>query len=322
MIETLPPSSWAPLLTAWQGMVQRLFRTATTQVWIGLGFTAWLAHLGESGVQVDVSSEAQRLWSHPGRLQELWQAYATWIIAGASLIVILSLLLSLVLLWLRCRGAFMFLDNVLRKDHQVVQPWHRAAVPAKKLFLWSLGLLLVMAILLGLALTPLILWGLARVQGTAGPGLPLSAGLSIPLLILWVLAQLVIAVTVSDLVVPLMYRHQLSVGAAWHRVGELWRMAPQAMAGYLGVRALLGILLGLAVFAGGCLTCCCLWVVLMVPLLWAIILLPALLLVRLYSLEFLRQFGPRFDPWYVSTPPLLPPDVPSDRDQGSNPATT
>ena len=136
------------------------------------------------------------------------------------------------------------------------------------------------------------------------------------------LALIAITVTVHDLATPLMYREPLTVVSALRRLLELWATAPQAMAGYLGVRFLLGLTAGLVVFAGGCLTCCCLWFLLLVPVLWAVILLPVLLLVRLYSLEFLRQCGPRFDPWSAATPPVLPPVVPPQADQGSKPATT
>ncbi len=303
-------------------MVQRLFRPASTQVWIGLGFTAWLAHLGERGLQVDISGDFHRLWAHADRWPTFWGNYSTWIMAGLALILTLFVLVSLVLLWLRCRGTFMFLDNVIREDQAVVQPWRRSAAPGWRLFTWNLVLWLILTVLLALALAPLLVYGLTHLRGAEVLGLPTALGVSVPLCIVWIFVVIGITVTVADLATPLMYRDQLTVISALRRLLALWAVAPQAMAGYLGVRLLLGITAGLTVFAGGCLTCCCLWFLLMVPLLWAVILLPVLLLVRLYSLEFLRQFGPDFDPWSAATPPVMPPDAPRPDDQGNNPATT
>lgn len=321
MNTTNPPAVLAPLEAAWEGMMNRLFRPARLQVWVGLGFTAWLAHLGESGVQFDVSNQAQLLAENPGLLPGLWENYASFIIAGGVLLLMLLLALTVLFLWLRCRGTFMFLDNVLRQRCDVAEPWRRAAGCGQSLFWWSLGYGLMMTLLLLVVLAPMGFYLLTLRQGSEVFPLPIALSITVPLFLVWMLSALVIHALLTELVVPLQYRDQSTVGAAWRRLAQIWQQAPGAVLGYLGMKIVLGLLIGAVVFVGGCLTCCCLWVLLAVPVVWAVVLLPVLLWSRLFGLEFLRQFGPAWDPWTTSTPPALPPAVPATADQGSNPPT-
>lgn len=321
-MNTMPhPSVIAPLEAAWAGMLARLFRPAQLQTWLGLGFTAWLAHLGESGVQFDVSHQAQLLAENPDWVHGLWERHATLLIAGGVLLLLILSALTVLFLWLRCRGNFMFLDNILNQRSEVSAPWRRSAYCGQRLFLWSLGYAAVMILLLLVALAPMGFYALtARPQPDAFP-LPVAVSITIPLFLIWAVIAIVIHVVLTELVVPLQYRDQLTVGAAWQRFARVWHVAPGAVLGYLGMKLVLSLLIGALVFVGGCLTCCCLWFLLAVPVLWAVVLLPVLLWNRLFGLEFLRQFGPELDPWGRSTPPTMPPSVPPAPDQGSSPAT-
>lgn len=318
---TNPPAVLAPLEAAWEGMLHRLFRPARLQVWVGLGFTAWLAHLGESGVQVDLSNQAQLLAENPGLLHGLWEKYDRLIIAGGVLLMLILLALTVLFMWLRCRGAFMFLDNILRQRSDVAEPWRRAAACGQRLFWWSLGYGMIMTLLVLVVLAPLGFYLLTLRQGQDAFPLPIALSITVPLFLVWLVCALVIHALLTELVVPLQYRDQSTVGAAWRRLAQIWHQAPGAVLGYLGMKMVLSLLIGTVVFVGGCLTCCCLWVLLAVPVVWAVVLLPVLLWSRLFGLEFLRQFGPAWDPWSTSTPPALPPAVPSTEGQGSNPPT-
>lgn len=321
MNTTQPPAVLAPLEAAWEGMLNRLFRPARLQVWVGLGFTAWLAHLGESGVQLDLSNQGQLLAENPGLLPGLWEKYAGLIIAGGALLLLMVLALTVLFLWLRCRGTFMFLDNILRQRNDVAVPWRRAAVCGQRLFGWSLGYGLIMTLLLLAALAPMGFHLLTLRQNPDPFPLAVALSITVPLFLVWMMSVLVIHALLTELVVPLQYRDQSTVGAAWRRLAQIWHQAPGAVLGYLGMKIVLSLLFGAVVFVGGCLTCCCLWVLLAVPVVWAVVLLPVLLWSRLFGLEFLRQFGPAWDPWGTSTPPTLPPSVPDAADQGSKPPT-
>ena len=178
-----------------------------------------------------------------------------------------------------------------------------------------------MTLLLVVALTPMGFYALALRQSSEAFPLAVALSITVPLFLMWIITATTIHIVLTELVVPLQYRDQLTVGAAWRRFAQIWHRAPGAVLGYLGMKFVMGMLIGAAVFVGGCLTCCCLWVLLAVPVVWAVVLLPVLLWSRLFGLEFLRQFGPTWDPWGTTSPPPLPPWAPEAADQGSKPVT-
>lgn len=312
------PSAWSAMARAWQGMVQRLFRPAELQAWVVLGFTAWLAHAGEGGLQVDFPREWKPLLGNGSAVMETWRAYAPWLLGGAAAFLAFLLAIAILLLWLRCRGAFVFLHNALNKSHVVSAPWRASARSGQALFAWCLIYAVIMLLVLMVALLPAGWSVIARLGGLTGPGLSVGLGISVPLLLAWLVAAVSIRALLHDFVVPYMHAFQATPRAAWHKVLAMLQSFPLPVLAFYGLRLAAGGVIGLAVLVGGCLTCCCLWVMLMVPVVWAVVLLPVLLWQRLFSLEFLRELGPDHDPWLTRNPPLLPPPSPQD----SKPETT
>ena len=311
------PSITAPLQTAWNSMLDQLFHPFDLNRWIFLGFTAWLARVGEGGGRFDTSLSHEDRANFHSFAHELWAEHAHLILAILVPLLLLMLALGIALTWVRCRGNFVFLDNVVTKNSAVVAPWQHTRIIGQALFRWTLVYALCALLALLLALAPLLWLGFQSRQGLP-VSMPLMLGLSIPLLLLWVLAIVLIDVLLNDFVVPLMARHQETTGAAWRRLGHLLRNHLGTVVGYLALRAALSAAAMALIFIGGCLTCCCLFVLLMVPVVWAVVALPWLLFIRLYSLEFLRQFGPDFDLWSLSEPPRLPPGMPPEATATSN----
>lgn len=116
---------------AFGSMKRILFQPFDIAKWFVLGFSAWLAHLMESGGSFS-SGNYQESWDS-GSSQEDQQAIETfteWIgentglvIAIASGVLIVLLATYVVLAWVRSRGKFMLLDNVVHNRCQVKQPW-------------------------------------------------------------------------------------------------------------------------------------------------------------------------------------------------------
>ncbi len=288
------PSILAPLSPAWSATKATLFRPFNLNRWMGLGFTAWVALIGQSGCSIDIPIDSEETKTSMVFLgEQLWDRYAGLITAGLVALAVLALLTGLLLAWLRCRGAFMFLDNVVRQRHEVAVPWQRSRPAGNALFRWTLGFALAAALGLALALTPLL--ALLPAHGPLTP--PIAIGLTAPLVLIWVVVVLYVRLFLDDFVVPLMWRDGLSPRLAWRKFYTLFQPVPLTFIGYGLFQTAMALLLMLILFVGGCLTCCCLFVILALPVVWAIILLPALLFLRLYSLEFLRQFGPDCDVW-------------------------
>lgn len=304
------PLVCAPIGLAWRGMTDFLFRPFNLPTWIGMGFTAWLAHLGESGLSLDLPVDSTDFREQQATLGLFLAEYWTLIVVGLSIALFAIIALALLFTWLRCRGVFMFLDNAVRRQSLVATPWNASRAPGQSLFYWTLGFAALAMIALALALSPAMVMAYQRAHGAEAWPLPLVLGLTIPLALLWIIVVMLVSLALHDFVVPIMARKNLTARQAWRALAPLIAFHPLPFLSYAVARTGLAMLAASAIFLGGCLTCCCLFVVLMVPVLWAVVLLPWLLFIRLYSLHFLRQFGPEFDLWAGLQPPTLPPALP------------
>jgi hypothetical protein len=104
---------------------QLLFRPFNLEKWFVLGFCAWLATLFNSG-----GSFPNINGRHFGK-QDMSQASQAirenLLVIGVvgSIVVLLILAIALVLLWLNCRGHFMFIDCLAKNKAQIAEPWKK-----------------------------------------------------------------------------------------------------------------------------------------------------------------------------------------------------
>jgi hypothetical protein len=110
-----------------------------------------------------------------------------------------------------------------------------------------------------------------------------------------------------------MWKHRIGAVEGWRRFGALYRIHMGTFILYGLMRALIALGAGSAIVLAGLLTCCCGFVLLLIPYLNAVCMLPITVFTRLYSVEFLRQFGPEFDVFTAepAEPPAIPPASPS-----------
>lgn len=295
------------LPAAWRGMAARLFRPFDLSRWLALGFTAWLSVLGQGGCSADFGTWNRDTTSTLQNVRETVVAHAGIFGSLGLLALVLAAGVLLALLWIRCRGTFMFLDNVVRDRADVAAPWRAWAEPAHSLWWWSLAFYAAAFLALLLALAPLAAAAVMWWRGEPpAPAFLRGALVAAPLLLLWALAVAYVQLFLGDFVVPLMHRGQLTARAAWRQFGALWHGQVGVLLLYGIVRFALGAVIAAAVMLAGLLTCCCLFLLLLLPYVYAVVLLPVFVFLRLYSLEVLRCAGPAFDPWTPPQPPALP----------------
>jgi hypothetical protein len=286
-----------PLADAWQWMVGMLFRPFDAGKWLVIAFAAWLAGLLEGGKNFGFNWDTE---NGPGELVHMarggWdrlmshEAMAGMIVAG-----MLTLLAVLILaLWASSRAKFVFLDNVVRNQAAIVEPWHRFKRAGHSLFLFRLiaGLLCVP---LALGLVGLCAWlafgpdGWLHLEGAAA-----IAGIvgSVLLAFVVLVAGLYVVFFLDAFVVPLMYRYDLGVMDAWRRFGALFR-AHQGwfLSSGLFVFALF-LVLGAAIAVIGFMTCCLGFLLLALPYVGTVILLPLVVTYRAFTVAFLAQLEP------------------------------
>jgi hypothetical protein len=306
---------------AWERMLVILFRPFDIGKWLILGFSAFLAGLLQGGNGYNGSIQwpntngnftpnsslqyHSNLGSIPTQTINAW----TSLITGASvffiaLIVIVAFAVVILMYWLGARGQFLLLDNIVRNRAAIAWPWRAYARPGNNLFVFILlWLLLIFALLVPLGIAMFFL-ALPFFRQSRWP-----EGAEWMPLILIGLIYLVVMILLSvlfflfrELGVPLMFRNGITARAA---LGETWRLLLR----HPGSLAIL-VLLRIALFIGLALVqliVCCVCCLELLPYVGTVLLLPAIIYIRCFTLDCLAQFGPEYDVWTVDLPPGAPP---------------
>jgi len=117
-----------------------LFQPFDIGKWFIIGFCAWLAGLGESGGGFNGNYNFGND-RHSHNFQETFAKVIRyvmenlyWIIPVVIVALIFLLALGMVMLWLNCRGKFMFLHCVAVNRAEVKEPWQKYGRVANSLF--------------------------------------------------------------------------------------------------------------------------------------------------------------------------------------------
>lgn len=300
-------SVWACAMRAWAQTTRMLFRPFNLGKWLALGFSAWLATLGKqqgggifnSGDRDEMKAATEKLQNDPAafldQLHATFLEHASLYIGIGSAVVVVLIVVGTVVLWLRCRGQFMFLDNVVHDRAVVTYPWRTFRQHGNSLFVWSLVYTLIGLAVLGL----LVLVGVVSIlnpfmtnRTAAGLGLVVMGNAFAWSMIVLFFAY--ISLFLDSFVVPIMYNEDKTVTEAWGRFLGLLRAHGGAFLWYgicyLLWTAVIGICVVVLIFA----TCCVALCALSVPYIGAVVLLPATVFLRCLGLEYLAQFGPEF----------------------------
>jgi hypothetical protein len=278
-------------------MKRMLFRPFRIEAWLVLGFAAFLSeylswgfsgtrsgfHPGGGHIPTEGIQRAVAFLHNP-----LAMALVLWIVLAALAACVLFM-------WVSSRGKFIFLENVVREQAGIVEPWRRFKRLGNSLFWWRLGFFIVCLMLAGAMLLPF----LATIAALASEGSfrPADLLVLLPLAMMFVPFGIVfayIALFLDSFVVPIMYQNDLSAAAAWGRFLSLFGRAPWPFILYGLFVLVLTALVVVAVFAFGMGTCCIGFVLLGLPYVGSVLLLPLEIAARALGPEFLSQFGPEF----------------------------
>src|SRR5690348_13811658 len=225
----MPISLFDPLQRAWERMVRMLFRPFQARTWFVLGFAAFLSEFLSGGTATHYGWHGHGgHWSHDevaGRIHE-WLS-EPGIIVAAVCVGAVALIAAIALLWVSCRGRFIFLDDVVHERAAIVDPWHRYARLGDSLFIWTVLFILGVGVLLLVIALPFLaslqqLWAEGSFSWTGVLSILGFVVLAIPLAILIAYTLLFL----NAFVVPIMYRHDLAAVPAWGRFLALFRQHP------------------------------------------------------------------------------------------------
>ncbi len=298
--------------------------------WFVLGFSAWLATLGDrKGFNFSYQSNhnpehTATATPRVGEVEEASQQASHWITTHLPLVITVGAVIALIFIavvllisWVRSRAIFIFLDNLSKNQAAIVAPWKQFKSMGNSLFLFyiALGIIMFASYIAVFGLAAIV--ALPDIQAEHFGSLAITATVITVLLLL--LLAFVFGITIwctNNFVVPLMYLRGQRVRLAWHEFRTaLLPGNVGAFVLFLLLQFVLRIATAIIGVMLGCITCC----IGFLPYLNTVLTLPLYVFDRSYSIYFLEQFGQNYrifqtiaDPQKPTPPDALPPGTSSE----------
>jgi hypothetical protein len=297
-----------PIGPAIERVKTMLFKPFDLEKWFIVGFCAWLAYLGSSGI----GGGGGPNWNIPHKphehqaktaevlnaTKEYFLGNLSWIIPVVAIAAVVIIGISLLIIWLSSRGRFMFLHCVSTNKSEVKTPWHKFSKHGNSLFLFRIVLCIISLVAVAVPVLGIVLLVIMTATKTA----PMI--ISVPAIVIFGLSIFALLISLFlvrkftfDFVVPIMFLRTVSCMAAWREFLTIFSVNKARFALYILFQIVIAIAIGTIIFIGFCIGCCCCCasLLLLIPYIGTVILLPLLVFKLAYSLYYLRQFGPSFD---------------------------
>jgi len=290
-----------PFGEAFELMKKILFQPFDLKKWLVIGFAAWLANLcgGAGGFNYRYyrREEMQKVNEVLGQIPH------SLLVTGICVLVCFVLVLIVLFAWLRARGCFMFIDCIAKNRGAIAEPWRDFRNEGNSYFLFSLLVgfaFLIFAALLSFPFTLPIIRGVTSLH--------IHDVSLISTIAAWafVVSLLVLAWSlIANFMVPVMYRQRCRALKAFGIVVRLIAAYPGEILLYCLFLIVLALATAIVACVATCATCC----IAAIPYVGTVILLPVFVLLRSFSLLFLRQFGSDYDVWATFMPPEFLPTL-------------
>ncbi|HEY7002545.1 MAG TPA: hypothetical protein VH330_12470 [Candidatus Udaeobacter sp.] len=287
-----------PFGEAFELMKKILFQPFDLKKWFVVGFGAWLANLGSGGgsfnYQFDRHDEARKV------NEVISQIPHPILVLGVALLIVFVLALIVLFAWLRARGHFMFIDCIVKNRGAIAEPWREFQKEGNSYFLFSLVFAFIFVVVAASAFLPLII---VAIKGhdhlnLYRDRLDIYELLAIAAWVFVILLLIMVWALIAGFMVPVMYRRRCRAYESFRAVVSLIAAHPGEIVLYYLFLIVLVVGTGLISCFAICATCC----VAALPYIGTVILLPVFVLLRSFSLVFLRQFGPDYDVWATFMP--------------------
>lgn len=290
-----------PVNQAIERVKNLLFRPFDLGKWFVLGFAAWLANLGETGFGGNFNlpldhQQGDGIQREMEQAKEFVLSNLVWIVPLVIAVVAICFVIGVVVLWLNCRGQFMFLHCVAGGKAEVGAPWRKFAREGNSLF----GFRLVLGLLAMIPILPLVVVMCVAIyrmveRGAADvTGVLVAVGCFLALIVVGSVFAVIGKLT-KDFVVPIMFLRASGCLAGWREFRRLLSGNVGNFIVYLLFQIVLAVATGAMVLVAVIVTCCCAGCLMLIPYLGTVLLLPVLAFKRSYSLHYLAQYGREYD---------------------------
>jgi hypothetical protein len=232
----------------------------------------------------------------------------TCICAGIAFVVLIIIIVSLILAWLKSRFGFILLDNLIYDRTDITGPWKKFKAGGNSAFLWRLVICLVsMAVFMLLLISgffSMLPWfkSMLAAKALLKPDSIVIAWMVIDGLLLLAsgLFFSLVSFFFEQFVVPVMYWSNLKAIEAWKKFLPMVKVNIFTFVKYILLYIVFSLMAAGAICIAGLTTCCIGFFLLAMPFVGAVLLLPALVFFRLFGVELLAQFSPEYN---IHVPP-------------------
>lgn len=307
----------ASFADSFRQMRRLLFAPFDVGLWFQLAFCIWLAGLGFKALFLNIPSESDSLIARsPVDWQQVNQTLVSyWPLAVGLVLFLLMVVLGLwlVMLWLNSRGLFMTLDSLASRRARIAYSWRYFRRQGQEVFWFRVVVALIcfVASLFFIGVGAAVFlppWGDWQSPIVGGKRVLLAVSI-VGLIAISLIYQL-INLAICDVVAPLLYRFDVSLGYAWRWSGQMLGQHAGVFVKYLLCLAVLqSLLLAVRVVAvmGACCCACCVAWVFFVPVVGSyllnVFLLPLSVWRRYFALSFLASFGEAYNLLKPAAPP-------------------
>jgi hypothetical protein len=214
-----------------------------------------------------------------------------------GLVLVLMLAITVIMTWLKARGSFILMDQLVRNSDQIVNPWNELGELANS-YTWCALAVTAIFMMTGTILagiTAAIAWPSIAAQtfGTSAVVAIVFGLLAFPI---FFILGMIISIILQDIVAPAMYARRMTALQVWPDVraqiiGPHFTTILLFCLLYWGIVFCSAFVISLA----GCCTCCCAYL----PYVGTVILLPVFVFRRLFGVYFVDQFGGH---WSIFSP--------------------
>src|SRR5215467_8762881 len=138
-----------PFGEAFELMKRILFQPFDFKKWVVIGFAAWLANLGAGGGGNFNFPDNQGKEAHKFN-EAIGQIPQPVLITCICVVICVVLVLIVVFAWLRARGRFILVDCIVRNRAAIAEPWKEFREQGNSFFLFSLLMVLLLVVLIGI----------------------------------------------------------------------------------------------------------------------------------------------------------------------------
>jgi len=302
-----------PVSSALEKVKSILFKPFEIDKWFTIGFCAWLAYLGRSGLNFHFNFPFGNLHNSGaplGQVQSFFSKHFLLITTLGSIGLLIGLAIMITLLWLSSRGRLMFLYCIAENKAEVKTPWHKFRETANSLLLFKLVAGFIAFICLAICTAMIILMIILLTKNNTHTNIAkifAAVCLSLITTLIAITSALFFKFT-NDFVIPIMYLRNCNCTTAWHQFLQTLSSRKGAFALYILFQIVIAMVIAMILMALVLGTCCCAALFLAIPYIGTVLILPLLVFKRAYSLYYLRQFGPSFD--VFATEVTMQPDQP------------